>query len=347
MAESSCLLDRAKGSASRVVFQDEPCWGNVDYEDQQPVGLDIVTETLRNQINRIQSQIIRSSRQRRKSQQGNQRPGGDVNGEFQPQSWSKLMRHALSRSRDVDTAGSDPYTHRYNGGVDLDDGLTMEKRFGFRDSDDVILQYRGCRINQFYFTVPTEGIITCRAGILAKREVQVFDDVAVETDEASIEVVRAAQYAIDNDGWTSFHCSLEIDGDPIVTVKSLDWLLSNNMDAEAFALNGKPYRADLTEDERGMNGNMVAFFTRDVFDTFYPAYLDNIDIGLRILLSRGTQSLEIFHPKVNLGGDMTPVIAGKTPLDIPMTWEAHEDDDTGHDVEVTLINHEPSLATAA
>lgn len=345
--ESTCLLDRAKGSASRVVFQDEPCWGTVDYENQQPRGIDIVNETVRNQINRIQSQRIRSTRQRQKSQQGNQRPGGDINGEFQPQTWSMLLRNALCRSTAVTTAGSDPYTHRFNGEVDLDDGLTVEKRFGFRDSDDIILQYRGARVNEFFFNVPTEGIVTSRAGVIARREVQVFDDVDVDTDQASIEVVRAAEYLTDNEPFNSFHCALEVDGEPIVTVTTLDFLLGNNMDGEAFALTGHPYRADLTEDERVISGNMTLFFTRNSFEVFYPAFKNNEDIALRIALTRGAQSLEILLPKVNLGGDITPTIAGKTPLSIPMTYEAHEDDETGNDIEVTLVNHEPSLKTAA
>jgi hypothetical protein len=344
--ESSCLLDRAKGSASRVVYQDEPCWGDPDYEDQQPRGVDFVNESVRNTINRIESQIIRSNRQRQKAQQGNNRPGGDLNGELQPNTWPNFLRHALCRSTDVDTVGSGPYTHTFVGGTDLDDGITLEKRWLFRDSEDLVLQFIGCRVNEFYFSIPTEGIVTCRAGLLAKRRRQVFPG-SVVASEGSIEDIRSAEYATENQPFNSFHAALEVDGSPIVTVTNLDFLLNNNMDGEAFALTGQPYRADLSEADRAISGNMNVFFTKSTFEQFYDAFADNLSISLRITLERGDQSIVILLPQITIGGDVDPATASKAPLNLSMTYDAHEDEDSGNDIEVTVVNNDATLTTAA
>lgn len=343
MAESSCLLDRAKGSASRAVFQNEPCWGTPDYANQQPRGIDLVNESVRNTINKIESQIIRSNRQRQKPSQGNHRPGGDVNGEFQPQTWPILLRMALCRSTAVLTTGSGPYTHRFNGEVDLDDGLTYEKRFGFRDSDDLVLQFIGARVNTFFFGVPTEGIVTCRAGLLAKRRKQVFPGMG--EPDGSIEDIRVAEYPTDNAPFNSFHVAMEVGGEAIATLKNIDFNLNNNMDGEAFALTGQPYRADLSEADRAISGTGTVMFTKDSFDIFYPLFENNEAVAIRITMERGSQSVSVLLPAVTISGDVDPAIVGKQPLDLAISYDASEDPDTGHDIEVTVVSHDPVLNT--
>lgn len=341
MAESDCLLDRARGSASRMVFQEESCWGSVD-DSMAPRGLDFVSETLRNPINRIESQIIRSDRMRAPPQQGNQRPAGDINGELQPNTWPILLRHALTRLEDVSVSGSGPYTHDFTGQPNMDDGLTFEKTFAFRDNDPIQLQYRGGRVNQFYWTAPLEGIIGCRAGMIFKREVLIDGD-----EFLSLEDSTPATYPDPNEPYNSFHAAIECNGDALVTVTTMDFLLNNNFDADGFALNGTPYRADLTEGDRGISGNMTIFFTRNSFDLFYPAYLSNETLSLRITFTRDENSLEIFLPSIKVGGDVTPAVGGKAPLNLTLTYDAFRDEAEGTDIVASVTSDDESLGTAA
>lgn len=341
----TCLPDRARGSASRIVFQDETCWGEVS-ADEQPVGLDFTSETVRNPIARIESQIIRSTRMRRKNNQGNQRPGGDILGELQPNTWSRLLRHALSKNSEVTTSGSGPYTHSFRGEVNLDEGVTFEKRFDFRDADAVLLQYIGSRVNEFFIQGPNEGVIACRVGIIAKREVDLSDLPHAEGFE-SLEASLAAEYATDNDPFNVFHCSLEVDGEAVAIVRSWDLLINNNMDGESFCYNQTAYRSDLSEDVRSISGNLVAKFTREGFDLFYPAFINNDTMSLRFRFERGDQVWDILLPAVTVGGDsVTPTIPGRGPLDLNLQFDAHEDDEEGTDIIVEITNDESSLATA-
>lgn len=345
----TCLLDRARGTASRIVFQSEPCWGTPDLSGaQRPRGIDpIPGETMRNSINRIESQIIRSDRMRPAPQQGNQRPGGEIPGEFQPQTWPTILRMALCQIADVTTVGSGPYTHTFNGEVNLDDGITIEKRFTFREADPVVLQYRGSRTNTFALNVPLEGIIGCRAGFVSKREKEVFPGSLI-TDDKSIEDIAPAYYFPDNEPFNSFHCAIEVDNVPIAVVKSVDTLtINNNMELEGFALNGTPYRADISEGDRAINGNGIMFFTRDTYDQFYPAFINNETLSFRITFERGTRSVSIFLPAIKISGEITPTLAVKGPLDIPFNFDAFRDDDSGTDIQVTVVNDDPSLDTAA
>src|SRR5690606_27123283 len=129
-------------------------WGELA-NDQNAYGVEYASETLRNSINTIESGLIRGDRMRAPTQQGNHRPGGDINGELQPHGpWALLLRHALGGS--VTTVGSGPYHHTIQGSVDLPQGLTVEKRFGFPDGTTYKwLRYLGCKVNEFGIAIPT------------------------------------------------------------------------------------------------------------------------------------------------------------------------------------------------
>lgn len=346
---ATCLLDRGRGSASRICFQEEDCWATVARSGHQPRGLDIVSETMRDQRNKIESQLIRFDRMRAKAMQGNQRPGGDLNGELQPETVSIILRHALCKLSDVETLGSGPYRHHFVGGADLSEGLTIEKRFNFRSADDIVLQYPGSRVNEFFMQANTEGILSWRAGILSKREIDVTDGPFTSSSEDdSIEAARAAVYRLDNWPFNSYQVSLQTEGDTIGTITSFDWTLTNNMDGDGFALNETPYRIDITDDVRSITGNFVAFFTPSNYDRFYDAYKNNSELSLRMQFNRGdSRKWEILFPAITLGGEPTPQIAGRGPISLPFTFDVARDDQSGIDVSVWITNSERYLGTAA
>lgn len=335
---STCLPNRARGSASGMSFQEERCWGTVS-NTENTRGLDFVNESINTTINEIESQIIRPDRMRSPSQQGNQRPGGDINGELQPGTWGILLKHALGA--EVLTSGSGPYEHKLQGSPDLPPGLTMEKLFRYPDAKKQILRYVGGRVNEFFLSVPTEGIVTCRAGMLFKKEVEVDSPL-----DAS------PTYLTPNEPFNSFHASLMMDTDgngslePLASVRSMDLLISNNIDGEQFAIGTGGTRADLPEDVRAISGNLAAFFTDENY-RLYQAYKANTTLALQLLLRRGTDEWLITVPQIKLRGDATPKVPGRGPLDLSFQYIAHRDDDLGTDIIVNIRNGEPILSTAA
>lgn len=334
----TCRPDRATGTRTSVVCQEETCWGEVA-EDQTPLGVEVVSETLRNDINAIESQLIRGDRMRSPGQQGNHRPGGDISGELQPNGiWPLLWRHFLGG--DVATNGSGPYTHQLQGDIDLPESLTFEKKFGFPSGAARYLRYLGSRVNEIELEITQEGIIRSRAGILSKEEQLVESALGVAT------------YPLDNEPFNSFHGAILLDraGDgtreAVATIQRLRINGTNSMDPDQYAINGTPHRADLPEDVRLFNGNLAAFFTPDNY-ALYQAYKDNTSLSLELTLTRGTHVWHFTIPQFKVRGSPTPQIAGRGPLSLEMDIEAHRDDDLGTDLLLTITNDDAALSTAA
>lgn len=341
-----CRPNRATGSRSRLVLQEEACWGT-PLSNQDAIGWEIRSENLVADINSIRSELIRGDRMRAPSQQGNERPGGNVVGELQPHGpWALVLRHALGGS--VVTAGSAPYTHSLQGSVNLpaDDndiqGLTIEKRFGFPDGTTYRrLQYRGSLVNTLQVQVPSEGIVQATAGILARQEF-----------EADADLHAAPSYPASNEPFNSFHGAIlmDLEGDgtrtAIASLTSWDMTINNNISPDEFAIDGTRYRADAVPDERVIDGNLGAFFTDENWK-LYQAFRNNTSLSLDITLSRGLYSWRFVVPQFKIRGQVTPVVAGRGPINLPMQWEAHRDEDLGTDLQATITNADPLLSTAA
>lgn len=338
---ATCRPNRATGTRTRIVVQEESCWGE-KAAGQVPLGVDFSSETLRNDINNIESGLIRSDRMRHASSQGNHRPGGDINGELQPNGvWPLFVKHVLGGS--VTTTGSAPYNHELEGSVELPEGLTLEKRFGFPDGTTFkYLRYYGSHVNEFAIAVPAEGIVTCRAGFISRQE-------KIETDALH----AAPTYATSNDPFNVFNGSILMDltgsgsRTTIATITSMNLLINNSIAGDEFAIDGLDYRADLPEDLRIINGSLVAFFT-DTNWALYEAYRDNTSLSLELVLRRGTDySWHFTIPQFKVRGNVTPQVDGRGPLSMNIDFEAHRDEDLGTDILLTISNMDPVINTAA
>lgn len=325
--------NRATGAKSTIIFQEETAWGE-EAAGQNAHTLDFVSETLRNDINTIESQILRDDRMRSATQQGNMRPGGDINGELQPMVWSIIAKHAIgTAAAPVNLPGLYWRHVLTDSDQKLLEGLSFEKSFTFPDATVRRLKYLGGRVNEFFVSVPTEGIVTCRAGIIGQQEVS---DPASAMDATP--VVKA-----DNDPFNTFHGTVEIDGVTTACVTSVDLLINNNIDGEQFCIDGSQFRADAPEDIRIVNGNMTIFFTYDEY-SLYEKYLTNADASINLELARGSYKWTFDIPKVKLTGSPTPQVSGRGPLNLQFQWEAYRN--TPYDIQLTIENGEADLSTA-
>ena len=338
---ATCRPNRATGTRTRIVVQEETCWGEAA-AGQVPLGVDFSSETLRNDISNIESALIRPDRMRHAPSQGNHRPGGDINGELQPNGyWPLFIRHALGGS--VATSGSSPYNHELEGSIELPEGLTLEKRFGFPDGTTYkYLRYLGSHVNEFALAVPAEGIVTCRAGFICRQE-----KIATSALHAT------PTYPTNNDPFNVFHGAILMDltgggtRTAIATISSINLLINNSIAGDEFAIDGIGYRADLPEDLRIVNGSLTAFFT-DTNTALYEAYRANTSLSLELVLSRGTDySWHFTIPQFKVRGNVTPQVDGRGPLSINMDFEAHRDEDLGTDILLTISNMDPVIDTAA
>lgn len=348
---TTCRPNRATGSRTSMIIQEEDCWGQLATPGSQNArGLDRVTEEVKSPRAELESQILRADRMSGKSRTGNQTPGGPINGELQPATWGILLKHALGADvpgTEVSTSGSGPYTHVLQGGAILPEGLTIEKAFEFPSGDDadtIILRYLGCRINQFFMSCTTNAMVSVRVDPMAKEEVDVSDSGSMDPTPI---------YASNNEPFVSFEAAIDLDMDAdgvvesVATAKSIDLTINNQLAAEEFALNGEDTRADLPEQKRIVSGNIVLMFTRDNYE-LYKRYKENATLKMRLTLTNAAgHSWDFFIPNFCLYGDPTPTASGPNALDLTFTWKAHRDDNLNTDIIVTIVNDEATLSTAA
>lgn len=333
---SLCRPNRATANRTRITAQEETCWGQLA-TGQNALGIDFRNESLANNTNYFQSELLRGDRMRSAGQRGNDKPGGDIVGELQPNGiWPLIIKHALGGS--VVTTGSGPYKHTLQSDLLLPEGLSIEKRFGYPDGTFNRLRYLGSKIAQFGFEVPTEGMIVARASFIAKSET-----------EETVDMDSTPSYPTNNDPYTSFHGKLYLDreGDgvreQIASVQSMSLLLDNGIDAEQFAM-GEEGRADVPEDERTVNGNIQAFFTSDNWK-LYQATKNNTTVSLDMRLTRGAYIFRFIVPAMKIRFP-TPTVTQKGPLSLSGPFEAFRDDATQTDLQVEMTNSDPVISTA-
>ncbi len=341
---TKCRPDRSTGSRAGLAIQEESCWGTLGEETdpvaaQDAIGFDFTSESLQNDIADIESQLLRPDRMRSAPQQGNRRPGGDINGELQPHgAWPLIMKHALGGS--VITTGSSPYVHTMAGDVDLPQGLSVEKKLGYPVATDRFLIYTGCRVGEVEIIVPTEGIVTARAGLIAKKE-----------DARIVSMDASPTYPTDNEPFNAFQGAILFDTDAddirevIATITNLTLRINNSIDGDQFAIDGTPDRADAPEDQRIVNGDITAFFTSDNY-ALYERTLANDTVSLELTLTRGSFSWHFTIPSMKLRLN-TPQVAGRGPLNLEGTFEAFRNEDVGTDIQLVITNSDPVISTAS
>lgn len=338
MPSYSCgLPDRARGAASTLCVQEETSWGCVA-TGQQPRGIEFVSEDLANNFTEIQSQRILPGRGAPAPQVGNARPGGSINLELSPVLTGMLLKHVFGPAAIV-TTGSSPKTHVFSTGENLPDGLTIEKRFNFRSGAKRILRYLGCRINEFAFQVPNDGIVTARIGLIAR----------YEDDTQTSPLSENPTYPTNDQAFVSSGSTLTVrDSSGVVVsapIKSGDGLISNNIGADEFVLDGTQARFDAPEDLRSITGNMVACFTNESY-ALYQAVKANSTSSVVWQFVRGAYSLKLEFPTVKLRGP-APTIGGRGPIDIPLTYSAFYDATVGYQARATIVTPDAQLNTAA
>lgn len=328
--------NRASGSLTSVVIQEEDEWGVAAVTGHVPRGLEFASESLQDTPNNIESQLIRQDRMRSAPQQGNRNPSGDLNLELQPNTVPILLRHALGADiADVATSGSGLFTHEFQGGICLPEGLTVEKNWFFcADDTNLIIRHLGCKVNQFFWGVNQEGVITARAGLISRQELPVDDP-----------LTATPLYIDPNEPFNTFHAAFYLDGELLTVAQSMDMTIDNNIDPNQFAIDGTPNRADIPEGDRAINGNLNVFFTPETYQ-LYLGSRNNTTYQMRVSFARDDYLIDFLFDAVKLRLQ-SPQTSAKGPLNLQGTWEAFRSPTLQRDCRVIVRNDEAALSTAA
>ena len=194
---------------------------------------------------------------------------------------------------------------------------------------------------------PQEGYITGTVGILAQGEIS---DENAEAEGSPYPhgrsygnaiggIAPAATYPLDEPFVT--YSGVVQEGNPladVANVRSISLQISNNYDQEGFILADR-YRQVYAAGRRSVTGSITAFFTSMAF---YNKFLEETRTGIRLYFQRGSKSIEIFLPRVELQGE-SPKISGTGTLNLTIPFRALYDSTEDTDIRVTFVNTESSI----
>jgi len=331
-----CLPNRATAWGTTITLQEEQSWGNLATPgSQNALGIDFIGETFRNTVARHED-ISVGSRGMSTLIDGSHDPRGEITGELQPGgAWPILLKHAMGGS--VVTSGSGPFSHVLTVGDVLPEGLTVEKRFLFRNAEKRWLRYYGSRVDQFHIRAGREGIVTARASLLSREEYVADADMNVSPEFT------------DTKPFNSLHGALTLTAGAttslVAAVTSVELLLDNNINDGERTIEDGVKRAGLPWGRRAVTGVLTAFFTDDNW-SFYADYLANSTLGLEFTLSSEGLSWVFSVPALKLTGVPTPQRAGRGPLNLDLPFTAILDQASA-EMSVTVYNDDPQLSTIA
>lgn len=121
--------------------------------------------------------------------------------------------------------------------------------------------------------------------------------------------------------------SLEVDGVPsTICLTALDFTIENNL--RAINCIGSDTPKDQRMGTCDITGSMTAYMSNDSFEIYKKA-LSNADASLKYSLTDGTNSFEIFLPRIKLSGD-TPQAGGlDQDVEVTLSFTALQDEVEG------------------
>lgn len=301
-------MPQARGSQTQALLVEESTYGT---DPGSPVAqlLHITRNTLSSSQNKIQSNVLSSSRERRSPINGNINVSGEIDFELGAESMGTILKHALGSNT---TTGVDPYTHTMKLG-DLPVGFIIEKDYGSNITNRYE-KFNGCRVSQASFNFPSEGVPMATLSVIGQK---------ATLGSSSIDATP------DDNGHTSFSAfdaSIEEGGSSIAYVQSATIELNNELDESSFVIGGAGLRRALPEGFATVSGTITALFESEAL---LNKAINNTESSLKIALTRGTglgsagnEYMEFFVQQL-LYGRNSPPVDGPNGLLVNLPFEGY------------------------
>ncbi len=297
------------GLAAQLMFAEEATYGTF----QTPVkGIDLVSEGIKNTIQRIESKGLRAGRRVQQSNQwlpGKRNSAGPLELEVATNNFGLLFKHALGAiATTTPTAGV--FNHTATPGNIAGLGLTMQ--LGRPSTDGTVrpYTYTGCKIPAWE--------LSCKAGELLKMKVDVWGQ-----DETSAQALATFPALPTTYEPLSFIGATIQVGGTQVDVKDFTLKGDNKLNLQRWMLRGggtakEPLPSDFAE----FTGSLVADFT-DL--TLYGDYVNASEFAVVATFAgpviASTYNYEVvltLHARAD--GD-TPHVAGPAILEQPLSFK--------------------------
>lgn len=187
---------------------------------------------------------------------------GAINGNLRVRSAAVFLEAALGTKALVaaDAMATPQATAAYNQYTPADDlpYLTIEKKIGTSAPERLILRYTDCMVNTLNISVPSGGLATFSAGIVASGEQKLSS-----VTDTSID------YASTSDDLLAFHGGRIRHADTGVTLanthddatfQSIEFVVNNNVATDEYTIRPSRFLRSLTEGMRSIEANLTIVF---------------------------------------------------------------------------------------
>lgn len=232
------------GIAGQIGFKTESVWSTAVVVDQFHPGL--LSESITNEITRIDSQGIRAGRRVNHSwASGSQTIGGDIELELWNRPSATLLTHIMGT---VNTTGIGPYVHDGTPGDLTGKGLTIQ--VGRPDVGGTVrpFTYAGCRVASWSLSADVDSIPTLTLTITA----------ATETTGTGLAV---ASYPASAAPFSFVHGAVSIAGSSIATVRSFSIEGDNALATDRFRVGSATVLQQLEQGKRTYTGELSMDFS--------------------------------------------------------------------------------------
>lgn len=309
------------GNFAQLMFAKETTYGTLETPN---TAVEFVSESLKQEIKRIESAGLRARRLMHSSQwvPGAKRVVGDVEVELRDSGFGKLLEACFGG---VATAGAGPYTHTFT--PDALPSLTVQVGRPRQNGTVQPFTYTGCKVNQWTLACAVDEIVKLTMSLVGQAE---------DTAEA----LGTPSYPT-GDLLTFVGGSLSVAAGQI-DVTEAELTAENSLRDERWYMRGN---AAIKEPDEG-NGlrNITGSFLADFEDlTQYNRYVNGDEAALELTFADagGTHSL-VITTNVRFDGE-TPEVSGAEALNQPVPFKvvASGADSTGITAVLTTADATP------
>lgn len=346
-------LSQAKGSNAEIAIGEEATYGTADTTGYR---LPLVSESLQTQINRFESNRIRSDRTVDAVVPGNLAPDGDIVCELQAHGLTTLVKHTLGGTvtYTADTPAAGVNQHEFVGSANLTPtgiggtgtgkALSIEKRL---TDIGLYILYVAARIDRLLIEVPQEGPVTATFGFVAA---QVTKSATTQFTSAVNDITSdSGNNNLGTQPFTGFETSVYIpdSGSVLGLVRTARIEIQNGIATDNYIL-GQNYRVNALEGRRRITGTIELLL---LDDTYYGKWLNSNSESLKLGFLKGTdgtaseRSHEIILPNIRYVSDESaePQITDEGPIAITLGFQALYDATETTDIKYTIVSDETQL----
>lgn len=320
-------MAQVTGSNCKLIYDVETTFGTTPTSPASILAY-FKDEGFAQDIELINSNIIRGNRNPTQPVAGNKSIKGSLSTELAPFGQALLLKHLMGA---VTTTGATEFTHVFKVGS-LPTSLCFEKQF--TDLTKFFL-YNGVRVAKASFDFKPAGFVDTSFEFVGQKET------------VSGTSIDATPTDLGHSPFEGFQAAILEGGSSIGTVTAVKFDIDNDIQTDLYTIGGGGLVHSLPEGVVKVSGSMTAIFDST---TLYDKAVAGTESSLKISLTKGTglgtagnESIEFLIPELRFKAS-TPVIKDSKGIMLELPFEAYYTDSTeASALQITLKNTQATI----